>query len=83
LAYLEGYSRGAQVERHGHHTYTVPFCHWLAIKFSGKRQPKYIDSNILCWDEYQRIFPEEEAIANLPILYRKFAESEYLENLGY
>ena len=84
LAYLEGYANGAQVERHGHHTFTVPFCHWLAIKFSGQFQPKYVDCNILYWDEYREIFPdEEEAIANLPILYREFAESEHLKNLGY
>ena len=84
LAYLVGYADGAKVERHGHHTFTVPFCHWLAIKFSGKTQPKYVNSDILSGDEYREIFPdEEEAIANLPILYREFAESDHLKNLGY
>jgi hypothetical protein len=77
LAYLEGYANGAKVERHGHHTYSVPFRHWLAIKFAAK-------NDILSWKEYREIFPiEEEAISNLPILYREFSESEYLKNLGY
>jgi hypothetical protein len=84
LAYLEGFADGANVERHGHHTFTVPFKHWLAIKFSAERKPENNESNILSWNEYREIFPdEEEAIANLPILYREFAESEHLENLGY
>lgn len=75
VAYLEGYSMGAQVERHGHHTFTVPFGHWLAIKFPSKRK-----GNILGWDEYREVFPDEdEAIANLPVLYREFAESSYLK----
>ena len=84
LAYLEGYADGAKVERHGHHTYTTPFKHWLAIKFSSKRKPERATSDLLNWDEYRQIFPdEEEAITNLPILYREFAESAHLENLGY
>ena len=77
IAYLEGYSSGARVERHGHHTFTVPFGHWLEIKFSFER-------NSFNWDKYREVFPDEdEAIANLPILYREFAESSYLQNLGY
>ncbi len=84
LAYLEGFANGAQVERHGHHTFTTTFKHWLAIKFSAERKPEKAESDILTWDEYREIFPDEEhAIANLPILYREFAESEHLENLGY
>lgn len=84
LAYLEGYSIGGHVERYGHHTFTVPFRHWLAIKFSAERKPENVESNILTWNEYREIFPdEEEAIANLPILYREFAESEHLKTLGY
>jgi hypothetical protein len=55
----------------------IPFGHWLAIKFPSK-------TDLFSWDEYREIFPdEEEAIANLAILYREFAESSYLENLGY
>lgn len=77
LAYLEGYSVGAKLHRHGHHTYTTHFKHWLAIKFSS-------ENNVLSWDEYRKIFPdEEEAITNLPILYREFTESEYLKNSDY
>jgi hypothetical protein len=77
LAYLEGYADGAKVNKHGHHTYATPFKHWLAIKFTAK-------NDILSWNEYREIFPDEEdAIANLPILYKEFAESSYLENLGY
>ena len=77
LAYLEGYADGAKVEKHGHHTFSVPFKHWLAIKFST-------ENDILDWDEYREIFADDDdAIANLPILYREFAESLYLKNLGY
>jgi hypothetical protein len=84
LAYLEGYANGAKVERHGHHTYTVPFGHWLAIKFSAERKPENAKKDIVSWKEYREIFPnEEEAIANLPVLYREFAESDHLKNLGY
>jgi hypothetical protein len=84
LAYLEGFANGAHVDRHGHHTFTVPFCHWMAIKFSAERKPENAESDILRWNEYRDFFPnEEEAIANLPILYREFADSEHLENLSY
>jgi hypothetical protein len=84
LACLEGYSRGAEVERHGHHTFTTPFNHWLAIKFSADRKASKAESDLLSWDEFREIFPDDdEAIANLATLYREFAESDHLKNLGY
>jgi hypothetical protein len=83
LAYLDGYSHGAQVERHGHHSFTIPFCHRLAIKFSEERKPENAESNVLTWDEYREIFPDEEAaIDNLPVFYREFTESDHPKNLG-
>ena len=75
LAYLVGYAHGARLNTHGHHTFTGPFRHWLAEKFPAK-------TDILTWEEYRLIFPdEEEAIANLPILYKEFAESDTVREL--
>ncbi len=69
VALLEGFGMGANVGEHCYHSAFTPFHLWMVKKFS-------IPKIIINWNDFREKFSsDEEALQNLPILYREYVES--------
>ena len=68
IAFLMGYGLGANVGEKSYHNVFSPFLNWLADKFD-------LQEPISGWHKFRTLFPtDEEALKNLPILYKEYAK---------
>ena len=68
VSFLEGYSTGANVGEFAYHSAFTPFMKWTIKKFG-------IQEIIIDWKEFRELFSsEQDALNNLPILYKEYVE---------
>jgi hypothetical protein len=69
VSFLEGFGAQVHIENNYYHSVFTPFRKWIAEKFG-------IEELYFDWKQFQEMYSSEsEALKNLPILYKEYAES--------